>query len=253
MEIKVGDKVRVREDAPRIFFGKCDMSQIELTVGVVDKDVAEIHIVNDEKTQMKAWIIPCKYLVKVEDEAKEPKPKYKAGDKVRVLGHALLEGGVFTITLVEHREKRGWMYRINTHTWYPESDLERYTEPTVPTIKAGDRVRNIESGLIGVVDNIVYRDVAWVYCMDGNRYNWKFDELEIVQPTEQTEAEKKPNIGSIKIPVEVDLTDSYWDAYAADLAKEVALKVANKFNAPEQVAEYAVSVAKAVVEGLKRK
>lgn len=67
------------------------------------------------------------------------------------------------------------------------------------------------------------------------------------------EEENKPNVGSIKIPVEVDLTDSYWNAYAADLAKEVALKVANKFNAPEQAAEYAVSVARAVVEGLKRK
>lgn len=53
--------------------------------------------------------------------------------------------------------------------------------------------------------------------------------------------------------MEVDLTDSYWDAYTADLAKEVALKVANKFNDPKEAAEYAVSVAKAVVEGLKRK
>lgn len=68
-----------------------------------------------------------------------------------------------------------------------------------------------------------------------------------------TESEKKPNVGSIKIPVEVDLTDSYWDAYAANLAKEVALKVANKYNGPEQAAEYAVSVAKAVVDGLKNK
>lgn len=68
-----------------------------------------------------------------------------------------------------------------------------------------------------------------------------------------TEADKKPNVGSITIPVEVDLSDSYWDAYAADLAKEVALKVANKFNTPKEVADYAVSVAKAVVEGLKRK
>lgn len=73
------------------------------------------------------------------------------------------------------------------------------------------------------------------------------------EPTEQTEAEKKPNVGSIKIPVEVDLTDSYWDAYAAGLAKEVALKVANKYNDPKEAAEYAVLVAKAVVEGLKGK
>ena len=74
-----------------------------------------------------------------------------------------------------------------------------------------------------------------------------------VEPTEQTDAEKKPNVGSIKIPVEVNLTDSYWDAYTADLAKEVALKVANKYNAPKEAAEHAVKVAKAVVEGLKSK
>lgn len=55
--------------------------------------------------------------------------------------------------------------------------------------------------------------------------------------------------------MEVDLTDSYWDAYTADLAKEVALKVANKKmdNHPEEIGAYAVSVAKAVVEELKRK
>ena len=44
-----------------------------------------------------------------------------------------------------------------------------------------------------------------------------------------------------------------WEKYTADLAKEIALKVANKYNGPEQAAEYAVKVAKAVVEGLKRK
>lgn len=72
-----------------------------------------------------------------------------------------------------------------------------------------------------------------------------------VEPTEQT-AEEKSN-HTIKIPVEVDLTDSYWDAYAADLAKEIAVKVANEYNDPKEAADYAVSVAKAVVEGLKRK
>lgn len=74
-----------------------------------------------------------------------------------------------------------------------------------------------------------------------------------VEPTEQTEAQKKPNVGSITIPVKVDLDEAFWDAYAADLAKDIAVKVANKFNYPEEVAEYAVKVAKAVAEGLKRK
>ena len=76
-------------------------------------------------------------------------------------------------------------------------------------------------------------------------------DLELVQPKEQ--AEKKPNIGSITIPVEVDLTDSYWDTYTADLAHDLALKVANKYSDPKEAADYAVSVAKAVVENLKKK
>lgn len=130
------------------------------------------------------------------------------------------------------------------------SQIEPYT---TPTIKAGDRVRNIKNGLIGVVDKIVYENIVWVNGVDGKRYHWKSDRLELIEPTEQTEAAKKPNVDSIKIPVEIDLTDSYWDAYTADLAKEVALKVANKFNDPEQAAEYAVSVAKAVVKNLKNK
>lgn len=69
------------------------------------------------------------------------------------------------------------------------------------------------------------------------------------------EAEKKPNVGSIKIPVEVDITDSYWDAYTADLAREIAVKSMEKSYGcdPERIADYAVSVAKAVVEELKRK
>lgn len=85
-----------------------------------------------------------------------------------------------------------------------------------------------------------------------NNLMWEPIDLEpYTEPTEHTEAEKPDH--TITIPVEVDFTDSYWDAYAADLAKEVALKVANKYNDPEQAAEYAVLVAKAVMEGLKRK
>lgn len=45
----------------------------------------------------------------------------------------------------------------------------------------------------------------------------------------------------------------YWKHYASNLAKEVVLKVANKYEDPKKAAEYAVQVAKAVVEGLKKK
>lgn len=142
-------------------------------------------------------------------------------------------------------------------------------EAREPKFKKGDKVRYIgdvheHKGEIFVIDgDIFFNDYykqwqassikttpteVWGIC------NVPLSDLEPdTQPTEQTEAEKKPNVGSIKIPVKVDLTDSYWDAYAADLAKEIALKVANKFNDPKEAAEYAVSVANVVVEGLKRK
>lgn len=95
-----------------------------------------------------------------------------------------------------------------------------------------------------------------------------------VEPTEQTEAEKIDSDNLKKVAEEwantvsnaikeygdamcqtyIDAhTEAYWDVYAADLAKELALKVANKYNDPKEAAEYAVQVAKAVVEGLKRK
>lgn len=66
----------------------------------------------------------------------------------------------------------------------------------------------------------------------------------------KVEEEKKGN--TITIPVEADLTDSFLTAYTADLAKEIVLKVADICE-PEVAAEYAVSVAKAVAEGLKKK
>ena len=53
--------------------------------------------------------------------------------------------------------------------------------------------------------------------------------------------------------VTVDNVGRDWQRYKADLAKEIAVKVANKYSDPREVAGYAVSVAKAVVEGLKRK
>lgn len=134
--------------------------------------------------------------------------------------------------------------------------------------KVGDRVRHIKNDECGIVLDVEANGVYVGVAYSLQRRFWKNREIEPVQPTKQTHQratiiskgdihslDETPtnNVGSIKIPVEVDLSDSYWDAYTADLAKELALKVANKFNAPEQAAEYAVSVAKAVVEGLKRK
>ena len=221
-EIKQGDKVRVSEKTPIEYnpHGEyAPLSVINSVVRCVVNDYAMCEPIWDDGAIQTPFLIPTKYLVKVDAEA-----KIKLGDMVRVKG--------------------------NLHEPFC-LDADLHLEiPNIPPHAVSQK----EWKVISVEDR---RDCAGhIYTLrsgDSFIYNIPEDCVELIEPTEQTEAEEKPNIGSIKIPVEVDLTDSYWDAYAADLAKEIALKVANKYNDPEQAAEYAVSVAKAVVEGLKRK
>lgn len=238
-EIKVGDKVRVREDAPKIFL----LGWYGFIGNVVDIEDSCAKIECNDCT----LAIPTKYLVKVDAEAKDV--KFKVGDKVIFIP----TGKVKVVS------------RINANSQYAitepngqsplcvrETELAPYIESNAPKFKVGDRVRNVKSDLCGIALSIEHGIVEVGIPYDKEKRYWNTDIVELFEPTEQTDAEK-PDVGSIKIPVEVDLTDSYWDAYAADLAKEVALKVANKFNDPKEAADYAVSVAKAVVEGLKRK
>lgn len=202
MEIKVGDKVRVRKDVPRVYLRDW-CKAVEYDVYAVDGDAAIITYGYQEIA------IPLKYLVKVNAEAKEA--KFKKGDRIKFKN-------IYELQKVKDKSFR-WMLAMFASK-----------EATITAVEDNGFYRvDIDPSIGGINDDMIECKV------------------------EPTEAEKKPNVGSIKIPVEVDLTDSYWDAYAAALAKDVALKVANKYNDPEQAAEYAVKFAKAVVEGLKRK
>lgn len=220
MEIKQGDTVRVSKDAPKMYLRGFDhiFTGVESVVSEVEDDNAVIifntgHI-NSQIT------IPTKYLVKVDAEAKGP--KIKLGDMVRVKGNL----------------HEPFCLDADLHLEFTNIPPHAVSQKEWKVIKV--ETRRDCAGHIYTLNN-----------GDSFIHNIPEDCVELVEPTEQTEAEK-PN-HTIKIPVEVDLTDGFWDTYAADLAKEVALKVANKFNDPEQAAEYAVKVAKAVVEGLKRK
>lgn len=256
-EIKQGDKVRVSKDAPRIYTPDWVDAMFNLVLKVTEVEDGNAMVEFEKRTSYRTVLtaIPCKYLVKVDAEAKEA--KFKVGELMFWLPSKTIRHKCTITEVIKNEHSGKWEYNVmfewgKPGKWIPESELTLYIEPTDPAINVGDRVRNIESGLIGVVDKIVYENIAWVNGVDGKRYHCKSDGLELIEPTEQAEAEKKPNY-AIKIPVEVDLSDSYWDAYAADLAKEVALKVANKYNDPKEAAEYAVLVAKSVAEGLKRK
>ena len=67
----------------------------------------------------------------------------------------------------------------------------------------------------------------------------------------KVEPKEKPNVSTI--PVEADLTDGFWKVYEADLAKEIAVKLAGNvnFNDAKEKAAYAVKCAREVVKNLK--
>lgn len=253
-EIKVGDKVRIANNASseyRYGFNYRLRTQESEVVGLDDDGYMAAIVpmcVNDKDL----WFqIPTKYLIKVDAEAKEP--KFKKGDKVRFKK-------IYTVVSVDD----GQVFIDSAGNHFDEDCLEPYTEPTATTIKVGDMVRcksplrfknSTDDDFIGTVTDV---ESGWFRVRMNNGADFQTyheSDLELVQPKEQTEAEKKPNVGSIKIPVEVDLTDSYWDAYTADLAKEIAVKSMEKSYGcdPERIADYAVQVAKAVVENLKKK
>ena len=100
--------------------------------------------------------------------------------------------------------------------------------------------------------------------------------VERVENEEQTEAEEAARIRQMEAELDefrkaeldrvlhpekyytyevtVDNVAMDWQRYEADLTKEIAVKLSNpNENKPGYVADYAVSVAKAVVENLKKK
>lgn len=341
-EIKVGDKVRVSKDAPRIYFNRsiCSYPEYVFEVREVEDGNADIYY-SAGKIPLAAFVIPTKYLIKVDAEAKEP--KYKVGDRVRlkdIYYKEELRGRIGTIRKIAGCH----IYVEIDSTIYPATihSLEPYTEPK-PKYKIGDKVRkkkwdkdttisyvewhgtwqtyvyrfaeqeygfnchkegditlvsrrakepkfqtgdcvkiSFEWGELPVGEKLVIKRLETIDCRNAYMYSiegyggYVIESMlhSYTEPTEQTEAEENDadNLKKVaeewantvsnaireygdamcKIYVEAH-NEAYWDAYTADLAKEVALKVANKFNAPEQAADYAVKVAKAVAEGLKRK
>ena len=213
-EIKVGDKVRVREDVPKIFL----LGWYGFIGNVVDIEDSYTKIECNDCT----LVIPTKYLVKADEEAKEA--KYHKGDRVKFKN-------IYELQKVKDKSFR-WMLVMFASK-----------EATITAVEDNGFYRvDIDPSIGGINDDMIE-------CK--------------VEPTEQTEAEKTDSDVPFSIfrddllsnPQIVNLHNGmhYWQCYEANLAKEVALKVANKYNDPKEAADYAVLIAKAVVEGLKRK
>lgn len=106
-----------------------------------------------------------------------------------------------------------------------------------------------------------------VYRVEEYPYTWRECELRpYTEPTEQTEEEKNPHDGISECSAKEisDMLEAYtkalsgivdsfdWQRYEAYLAKEIVLKVANKYTDPKELAEYAVQVSEQVVKKLKK-
>ena len=70
---------------------------------------------------------------------------------------------------------------------------------------------------------------------------------------EHSGKEDKPHTDTITIPVKADLDDTYWDAYRAELVKELAVKVANNNTINDSMIPYhIISFATQIVDNLKK-
>lgn len=234
MEIKQGDTVRVSKDAPKMYLRGFDhiFTGVESVVSEVEDDNAVIifntgHI-NSQIT------IPTKYLVKVDAEKKEA--KYHKGDRVKFKN-------IYELQKVKDKSFR-WMLVMFASK-----------EATITAVEDNGFYRvDIDPSIGGINDDMIECKV------EPTEHTEVEEDARIRQKEAELEAFRKSELDRVLHPekshtyeVTVDNVAMDWQRYEADLAKEVALKVANKYNGPKEAAEYAVLVAKAVVEGLKRK
>ncbi len=283
-EIKVGDKVRVREDAPIHIIGSASEIKCKAVVFGTDADIAVIGFRTREEQRYDAYKIPTKHLIKVEDEAKEP--RFKKGDRVKfknIYELQKVKAASFHWMLTMFASKEATITAVEDNGFYRvdidpsigginDDMIESKVEPTAPTIKVGDVIDTPKGK--GTV-HISYGDY-WVVQLDNGEWyihmGTNMHYAPCAEPTEPTEDEiirqreaefdefRKEELDRVLHPekyttyeVTIDNMAMDWQRYTADLAKEIALKVANKYNNPKEAADCAVSVAKAVVENLKKK
>lgn len=167
MEIKVGDKVRVREDAPEMYFFGCNYDNSVCKVILVDRDNAVI-------TQVKSgsFAIPTKYLIKVDAEAKEP--KFKVGDKVRKKKW----DKDTTISYIEwHGTWQTYVYRFAEQEYgfncHKEEDITLVSRRAKePKFKTGDCVKiSFEWNDLPIGEKLVIKRLETIDCRNAYMYS----------------------------------------------------------------------------------
>lgn len=192
MEIKKGDKVRVSKDAPWLYVGglDCIFTIYDSVVTAIEDDNAAIKCYHGQAARI--LIIPTKYLVKVDSEAKVP--KFKKGDKVKVnLPRSIRHNTIGTVVFAYASGNAVNVDFGDDEPIYCDCDcLELYTEPTEQTEAEEDaRIRQMEAEL----DRVLHPE----------------------KPTYE---------------VTIDNVAMNWQKYEADLAKELAISYAKRGKSP---------------------
>lgn len=226
-EIKQGDKVRVSGHyIAMIITGGIVRNALNNATFVVDNIDREGRMAYVSCKLPISLQSPIAHLIKVDAETKER--KIECGDKVLAM---------------------------KTDQIAPSSEAETFRRNV-------SLVTKIKNGIASLF--IIDRYGANHYARTAVEFLQKVTD----EPTEQTETEKSfedqlrdalngaehQDFGYPMQTAMINLNINDWDAYAADLAKEIVLKTVNSASdrRPSAIAEYAVSIAKTVVNGLKR-
>lgn len=236
-KIRIGDIVKFSYNTtPRMYLIVNNRSSIGITTQCVVEDIedgtAVIHAQSDENDRL---VIPTKYLVKVDSEAK--KPKYKRGQWVE-----MPDGDVAVITKVDYRSSHPYsLFSVKKEDVYydmwSDDDLKPYTEPKelVETDLDGisEETANALANAIKKNSDSVKLSPIWLAAFNNTVNSYR----------ELSDDEKPQAIMIDK-----------WEQYTADLAKEIAVKMAGNtnFRDAQEKAAHVVKYVREIVEELKR-
>lgn len=249
MEIKQGDKVKVSEDAPKMCadFKNLTFRGKECEVRDTEKDVALIEI-KGNGTDRYQVVIPTKYLVKVDAEAKEP--RFKKGDKVRYIGNIqehkgemfVIDGDIFFNDYYKQWQASS-IKTTPTEVWgicnVPLSDLEPDTKPTEQTEAHTDANEKLQEEYMRFMKNMCEVHDTRIRQIEAEPDKFRKAELDrMLHPEKYYTYEET-----------IDNAAMNWQRYEADLAKELAIAYAKRGENPLDAA----AAAKEITKRLKQK
>lgn len=202
-----------------------------------------------------------------EERVNQEYPIYNLGDLVEVVGttNIALNGKVGMIRVLPTKELH--YYKVvfdNDYCYLTAKNLVPYAKLAVnPKIKEGDKVRTLSSpkDVTGIVKKICDNGLIGVLIEGEGDLTVYYapSDLEVVQTKEQMEGaclrqwqSELEELNKMELDKMQHPEEQY--TYEAQLAHDIAVKlVGGDVRSPQEIGDYAVAVAKAVVEGLKKK